>query len=104
MCIYGQRRLHEGCGREYSAVSGYPVLFYALSSAFVFYGIANHSLFKESLKVIPKLKREGLEAARKQLSTIVGRDTANLSGNEIRTAVLETQAENLSDGVIAPLF
>lgn len=45
-----------------------------------------------------------MEAGRKQLSNIVGRDTHNLNGDQIRTAVLETLAENLSDGVIAPLF
>jgi adenosylcobinamide-phosphate synthase len=38
------------------------------------------------------------------VARIVGRDTANLSAQEIRTAALETLAENLSDGVIAPLF
>jgi adenosylcobinamide-phosphate synthase len=34
----------------------------------------------------------------------VGRDTTTLSENQIRTAVFETLSENLSDGVIAPLF
>lgn len=38
------------------------------------------------------------------MARIVGRDTASLSTQEIRTAALETLAENLSDGVIAPLF
>jgi adenosylcobinamide-phosphate synthase len=50
------------------------------------------------------LKKEGVEAGRKQLSFIVGRDTAALNENQVRTAVLETLAENLNDGVIAPLF
>ena len=45
-----------------------------------------------------------LEAGRKQVGRIVGRDTSELSAIEIRTAALETLAENLSDGVIAPLF
>ena len=45
-----------------------------------------------------------LEAGRRQVSRIVGRDTASLSDREVRTAALETLAENLSDGVIAPLF
>ena len=34
----------------------------------------------------------------------MGRDTSSLSAQEIRTAALETLAENLSDGVVAPLF
>jgi adenosylcobinamide-phosphate synthase len=50
------------------------------------------------------LSNEGLEAGRKRLSWIVGRDTSQLNTTQIRTAVLETLAENLSDGVVAPLF
>ena len=38
------------------------------------------------------------------MTRIVGRETSELSAQEIRTAALETLAENLSDGVIAPLF
>jgi adenosylcobinamide-phosphate synthase len=45
-----------------------------------------------------------LEAGRTQVARIVGRDTSQLSAQEVRTAALETLAENLSDGVIAPLF
>jgi adenosylcobinamide-phosphate synthase len=45
-----------------------------------------------------------VEAARNQLARIVGRDTSKLSADKIRRAVLETLSENLSDGVIAPLF
>ena len=39
-----------------------------------------------------------------QVARIVGRDTSALSAQEVRTAALETLAENLSDGVVAPLF
>ena len=45
-----------------------------------------------------------LDKGRIQVGRIVGRDTAGLSAQEIRTAALETLAENLSDGVVAPLF
>ena len=45
-----------------------------------------------------------LEEGRTQVARIVGRDTSELSAQEVRTAALETLAENLSDGVIAPLF
>jgi adenosylcobinamide-phosphate synthase len=45
-----------------------------------------------------------LEEGRAQVARIVGRDTSELSAQEVRTAALETLAENLSDGVIAPLF
>ena len=45
-----------------------------------------------------------LEDGRRQVARIVGRDTSELSAQEVRTAALETLAENLSDGVVAPLF
>ena len=45
-----------------------------------------------------------LDDGRRQVARIVGRDTSQLSAQEIRKAALETLAENLSDGVIAPLF
>ena len=45
-----------------------------------------------------------LEEGRKQVARIVGRDTSELSEQEMRIAALETLAENLSDGVVAPVF
>ncbi|MGD9931694.1 MAG: adenosylcobinamide-phosphate synthase CbiB [Mangrovibacterium sp.] len=85
-------------------LEGYPAVFILTASVAVFFGLANRSLIYESWLVIRALEKEGLEAARKQLSFIVGRDTTQLNEQQIRTAVLETMAENLSDGVIAPLF
>ena len=69
-----------------------------------FYGLANHSLIREGREVVDILKKQGVEAGRRRLSWIVGRDTSELSPKGIYTAVLETMAENLSDGVVAPLF
>jgi adenosylcobinamide-phosphate synthase len=71
---------------------------------FVYYGLANKTLIKEGRNVFQALETQGLEAGRKQLSRIVGRDTSALTPQQIRIAVLETMSENLSDGVIAPLF
>ena len=45
-----------------------------------------------------------LEEGRLQVARIVGRDTSQLSEQEVCKAALETLAENLSDGVVAPLF
>lgn len=83
---------------------GVPVLFLVVNSVWVYYGLANHSLIAEGKKVFSVLENEGLEAGRKQLSRIVGRDTSKLNAQQIRVAVLETMSENLSDGVVAPLF
>ncbi len=80
---------------------------WALSMVFetlvVFYCLAGTTLVREVRAVFIALNR-GLEDGRRQVARIVGRDTSELSAQEVRTAALETLAENLSDGVIAPLF
>lgn len=74
-----------------------------VSAIFIFYFLAGKTLIKE-VRMVFKAVDESVEKGRRQLSRIVGRDTANLDAQEIRTAALETLAENLSDGVVAPLF
>lgn len=74
-----------------------------LSAVLVFYCLAGHTLRKEVRMVFEAVDRS-VEDGRKQVARIVGRDTSELSAQECRTAALETLAENLSDGVIAPLF
>ena len=69
----------------------------------VFYCLAGTTLIKEVREVFLALDRS-LDEGRAQVARIVGRDTSELSAQEVRTAALETLAENLSDGVIAPLF
>ena len=54
--------------------------------------------------VVYALEQEGLEAGRKAVSMIVGRDTQRLDETGVIKAAVETVAENTSDGVIAPLI
>ncbi len=75
----------------------------AVSAVGVFYCLAGKTLADEVRMVFQAADRS-LEEGRKQVSRIVGRDTKALTDQEVRTAALETLAENLSDGVIAPLF
>ena len=77
--------------------------FFILQSILVFFCLAGHTLRSEVRQVFLALER-GLDEGRKQVARIVGRDTTQLSAQEVRTAALETLAENLSDGVVAPLF
>jgi len=79
-------------------------LVWIITFIFFFYGLANRTLINEGRQVFRVLERDGIEAGRKQLSRIVGRDTSELSAQQIRKATLETMAENLSDGVVAPIF
>ena len=66
--------------------------------------LATRSLYEESKAVIIALRCEDMEGARKNLSMIVGRDTENLDEAGILRAVIETVSENLSDGIVAPMF
>ena len=81
----------------------YKWLNITIQTILVFYCLAGKTLIKE-VKMTFEAVDKSLELGRKQVGRIVGRDTSNLSANEIKTAALETLAENLSDGVVAPLF
>lgn len=74
-----------------------------LDAIIIFYCLAGTTLIREVREVFFALDRS-VEEGRQQVARIVGRDTSELSAQEVRTAALETLAENLSDGVIAPLF
>lgn len=84
-------------------LSPFPVIKMVVEAVGVFYCLAGTTLVKEVRGVFLAADRS-LSEGRLQVARIVGRDTANLSDREVRTAALETLAENLSDGVIAPLF
>ncbi|MEG0948125.1 MAG: adenosylcobinamide-phosphate synthase CbiB [Bacteroidales bacterium] len=121
----GEKRLNKGNDRKlkggllavglilliYAGMKGLLQLSYhtnewigiAVASAAIFFCLAGKTLIREVQEVFAATDRSTAEG-RKQLSRIVGRDTSNLSDQQIRTAALETLAENLSDGVIAPLF
>lgn len=81
----------------------HPVLHGFVISVGVFYCLAGKTLIDEVREVFYAVDRS-LEEGRARIGRIVGRDTTRLSAQEIRTAALETLAENLSDGVIAPMF
>lgn len=80
-----------------------PGGFLTLQILVIFFCLAGTTLVREVRMVFEAVDRS-LEEGRKQVARIVGRDTSELSAQEVRTAALETLAENLSDGVIAPLF
>lgn len=69
-----------------------------------YYLIAAKCLKTESMKVYSAIEKDDTEGARYAVSMIVGRDTDRLDRNGIIKAVVETVAENTSDGVTAPLF
>ena len=81
-----------------------PIISIILGTVMIYFCISAKALKIEGLKVIKYLIKDDIKGARKQLSYIVGRDTENLDKEAILKAVIETVAENMSDGVIAPFF
>ncbi len=81
-----------------------PYLRLTVESIMCWQCIAAKSLKDESMKVFYALRNGDVQKARRAVSMIVGRDTANLDADGITRAAVETVAENTSDGVIAPMF
>ena len=125
MISWGEHRLNQGLHRmlkgallaiglillvffvawylRYLLQSLHDVAVIIFDAVIIFYCLAGTTLIREVRAVFHALDRS-LEEGRQQVARIVGRDTTELSAQEVRTAALETLAENLSDGVIAPLF
>lgn len=80
-------------------------IFGFIFECFLFFQIfAKASLRYESLKVYHACVDADINKARYALSMIVGRDTENLDYQHIIKADIETVAENMSDGIVAPWF
>ena len=75
-----------------------------LSSLLFSFSFAVRSLVEHTSEVKIKLLSGDTGAARHAASKIVGRDTENISEEEIIRAAVETAAESLTDGIIAPIF
>ncbi len=114
MIAFGERRLNKGRHRmAKGAVLSLTLIIIVFAATWIlprfldfiiiFYCLAGTTLIREVRNVFLALDRS-LAEGRLQVARIVGRDTSELSAQEVRTAALETLAENLSDGVIAPLF
>ena len=84
-------------------INPFPIVEIIITSITVFFCLAGKTLETEVRDTF-KACQKSLEDGRRQVARIVGRDTASLSDQEVKAAALETLSENLSDGVIAPLF
>ena len=70
----------------------------------IYSSIALGDLDKKAKEIYRLLKKGELRNARKKTGFIVGRDTKVLDEKEIIRATVETVAENITDGIISPLF
>ena len=66
--------------------------------------LAARTLSIEAYKVKKYLDKGNLKEARRALSMIVGRDTSQLTEEDITKAVVETVSENTTDGIVSPLI
>ena len=83
----------------------HPVVFFCLHTFWCWQAIAISGLAREAKNVFSKFHPEvDLDAARKAVGRIVGRDTKALDEAGVLRATVETIAENYSDGVAAPFF
>lgn len=82
----------------------HPFLGFLAQTLWCWQALAMKGLAAESRKVYLELEKGDLPGARKAVSHIVGRDTAELTEEGVTKAAVETVAENFSDGVLAPLF
>jgi len=76
----------------------------AVEALILFACISTRSLATEAEKMTRALQAGRIDGARARLGRIVGRDTDGLSRRQMARATVETVAENLVDGVVAPLF
>jgi adenosylcobinamide-phosphate synthase len=67
-------------------------------------GLAQRSLLDHVNNVLSSLRAGDMEAARKRVSLIVGRDTRQLDATGVSAAALESLAESFNDGIVAPAF
>ncbi|MFH1994636.1 MAG: adenosylcobinamide-phosphate synthase CbiB [Nitrospinota bacterium] len=74
------------------------------SAYFIYTSVSTKDLGVEAMRVYNALESGDTNLARKNLGMIVGRDTDNLEHDEILRATVETVAENIVDGIVAPLF
>ncbi len=76
----------------------------AAESVICYFMIAARALGREGNKIYYSLLRRDIDKAREQVSMIVGRDTDSLDDVGITKAAVETIAENICDGIVAPLI
>ncbi len=86
------------------ATSIHPWAGIAVSVVIMYTGLAPHDLVKHSMEVWLALADDDMREARRRVGMMCGRDTENLDKEGIARATVESVAENMVDGVTAPVF
>ena len=87
-----------------TAAAGESWLSYGVQALLLSFTISPRSLAAAGKEIQQYLWADDLAEARKKVGWIVGRDTQSLDASEVTRATVETIAENIVDGIIAPFF
>ena len=82
----------------------HPLLGFAVETVLIFYCLSARSLYQAGMEIYNLLAQGKVDAARQAVRMIVGRDVEQYGADDIARATVETVAENVVDGVLAPLF
>ena len=99
LCGCRRRDCPDPAERAFSSPFG--ALFVALVASTL---LAQRSLRQHVADVALALEQDGIEAGRRAVARIVGRDTGALDEAGVARAAIESLAENFSDGVVAPVL
>jgi adenosylcobinamide-phosphate synthase len=75
----------------------------AVVAGLVCFGATSRRMLVDEARAVVAASEADLPAARERLHALVGREAGGLSAGEVRSAAVESAAENLSDGLVAPL-
>lgn len=91
-------------GTTLAAGRVHPWAGHVVTVAWLYLGFSTRSLHDHVRRVVCDLREPTLDAARRSVGYIVGRDTARLDASEISRAAIESVAESTVDGILSPLF
>jgi adenosylcobinamide-phosphate synthase len=93
-----------GTAVQRAAARGGPLWSIATTATATWVALGGTSLARTGLEMAQLLDRDDIEAARRLLPSLCGRDPARLDGSGLTRAALESVAENTSDAQVAPLL
>lgn len=85
------------------AIAVTPVVGTVTAGTILFVTVSRRMLL-DTAREVSALTETDLQKARTRLRALAGRDASSLSAGQVRSAAVESAAENLSDGLVAPLF
>ena len=93
-----------GVGAVVAVVVSLSVPAATVVAGLVLFSTTSLRMLLAEARAVERLLGEDLDAARDRLRSLAGRDSSDLDASEIRSAAIESIAENLADGLVAPLL